>query len=605
MAIVGGVVATVAVVAGGFWARPRLFPTAVERAEAAYARRDYPAAATAGREAVKERPTDPAATLILARAYGRMKLDAAAQDLFGRLDPTLMRAEDYYLLGAGLIRADRPNPAVAVLERGREIDPDHPETLGEIARLYARLGRLGDATSAATRLAGLPGWESRGSLVLGVLRHEAGDPVAASAALARAIEVDPTLRDGMAPPAAVRKLLARGLLQTDRPGVAKGHLETVLKSGPDPEASWLLSRVFLLEEDAPRATAALASAGDFGRDDPTRPEPSSYVGARACATCHPAIVRSQQSSRHALTLYRSDTLAAIPLPAAPIPDPDRPGVTHDFNREGTITRLDVRDGDATRRAVVEFALGSGHHGLTMIGRDEAGAARSFRVSSFDHGHSWGPTPFTPPPDPADPGSIIGQRLTEAELHRCLDCHVTSPRAAKDPTVVEASDRGIGCERCHGPAANHLAAMAVKFPDPAIARPKLATAAQVTKVCAACHDSDDPKVSDSDPRTIRFQALTMPRSRCYTESAGGLSCLTCHDPHKDAETDPAYYESRCLACHSSTTADPPRHAALPPGRAKVPCPVNPARDCLKCHMPKTESKPHRASFTDHQIRVHRP
>jgi hypothetical protein len=38
--------------------------------------------------------------------------------------------------------------------------------------------------------------------------------------------------------------------------------------------------------------------------------------------------------------------------------------------------------------------------------------------------------------------------------------------------------------------------------------------------------------------------------------------------------------------------------------RVACPVNPATDCLKCHMPKVDGAAPHSSFTDHQIRVHR-
>jgi hypothetical protein len=182
------------------------------------------------------------------------------------------------------------------------------------------------------------------------------------------------------------------------------------------------------------------------------------------------------------------------------------------------------------------------------------------------------------------------------LEECLDCHRTSLRASRDPKLPEARDRGIGCERCHGPGGHHLAAVAVNFDDLAIGRPSFASSEQITNLCAACHRADDPTIALDDPRALRFQTKTLPLSRCYSESGGDLSCTTCHDPHRDAETSAAFYEGRCLSCHSASTADKGTHRAV--------CPVNPSRDCLSCHMPPVAGAAPHTKFTDHFIRVRR-
>jgi hypothetical protein len=98
----------------------------------------------------------------------------------------------------------------------------------------------------------------------------------------------------------------------------------------------------------------------------------------------------------------------------------------------------------------------------------------------------------------------------------------------------------------------------------------------------------------DPIWVRSSGATMTFSRCYTESNGGLSCLTCHDPHKDAEHSPTFYEQKCLLCHSATSNAKP---------AATICKVNPKSDCLTCHMPKVPMPVLHTSLTDHYIRVH--
>ena len=89
----------------------------------------------------------------------------------------------------------------------------------------------------------------------------------------------------------------------------------------------------------------------------------------------------------------------------------------------------------------------------------------------------------------------------------------------------------------------------------------------------------------------------------------MSCVTCHDPHRDADPNPATYEARCLSCHGSGPPEPPKANRHPPIAAgeirRVPCPVNPTAGCVTCHMPKVEGAAPHASFTDHRIRIHKP
>src|SRR6185312_888998 len=123
--------------------------------------------------------------------------------------------------------------------------------------------------------------------------------------------------------------------------------------------------------------------------------------------------------------------------------------------------------------------------------------------------------------------------------QCLQCHATDYRVAEDRSRPESTDRGIGCERCHGPGGNHVRAVATKFRDPAIARPQLYSADRIIALCGQCHSPREDRSADLDkPAAVKFQAATLIRSRCYTESDGSFQCLTCHNPHRNAETSPS-------------------------------------------------------------------
>ena len=86
-------------------------------------------------------------------------------------------------------------------------------------------------------------------------------------------------------------------------------------------------------------------------------------------------------------------------------------------------------------------------------------------------------------------------------------------------------------------------------------------------CRDCHivgDATEIENRREESIWVRSPGITMTFSRCYTESSGALSCLTCHDPHRDSERSASFYEQKCLACHQ--TAGSPSGASTKPAPA---------------------------------------
>lgn len=117
--------------------------------------------------------------------------------------------------------------------------------------------------------------------------------------------------------------------------------------------------------------------------------------------------------------------------------------------------------------------------------------------------------------------------------------------------------------------------------------------------------DDPL----GPQLCAYQASSLILSRCYVESRDRLSCVSCHDPHRDLETRAAVYESKCRKCHASSrsigqvqTKEPGEVANVE--IARTVCRINSQNGCLDCHMPRIKNAVPRTEFTDHQIRVRR-
>jgi hypothetical protein len=341
-------------------------------------------------------------------------------------------------------------------------------------------------------------------------------------------------------------------------------------------------------------------------------EPSLFVGEARCADCHREIFRAVQASRHSSTLGRGEALSHLPYPDQPLPDPDDPEVTHTFRREDGRVRIETRVQDKVLRAVVAYAFGSPDHYVSLVGRDAQGHPYILRLSHFQAGRDSGWVRTTGHTADAGAGDdFLGKPLDIADgIHRCLFCHATDPKAVLDQSGPASADRAIGCERCHGPGGNHLRAIAAKLDDPAIVSPADAPAEGRLRVCGQCHSHhQELPLPRTDPYWIRFQGTTLPWSRCYTESAGSLDCMTCHDPHHDTDRSQGHSNARCLTCHSpgptaetKTTDRASANLADRAARGAI-CPVNTAKGCVGCHMPPFESRPLHATFTDHYIRVH--
>jgi tetratricopeptide (TPR) repeat protein len=591
----------------------------------AYDRREWERAAELTRRLLKSNPQDPETLRIYARALARAERDATAAAIYeNRLDATPLQAEDYYVLGLISARAGRLDAALHFWEQSARDGPDNPELLDNLARLLTRLQRMDEAVLAARRLSLQPSWEARGYLLLGEIRVLLEDRSGAVDALGRGLELDPRAEGALQPSLHFRKLLARSLLQLGRPAEARRALEAIAASDAtgrlDREAHWLTSRAWLQEGKLPEAAAAFASSGSYRAENPLIPEPSPFVGAASCVSCHPRESRSHEKSRHARTFHHGRALLELPIPGRPLTDPDDAKVTHTFRRDKDAVEVETRAGDKIYQLVVAYAFGASDRYVTMIGRDDERSYRVLRLSSY-HGKggvAWGRTSLASPDSNPPADNFRGDTIPVRDgVVRCLYCHVTFPRDFRDPlpeTGVgpEAADSGIGCERCHGPGANHVRAMSTGFKDNSIVNAGLGGTRAIVEQCADCHIVDqiaDIQRAPEEPAYVRSPGFTLTFSRCFSESDGALSCLTCHDPHRDDRRPPSFYEAKCLTCHA------PQAAALKPaadaragpapaaGKQAVACPVSPAKNCLECHMPKVPVADLHTSLTDHYIRVH--
>jgi tetratricopeptide (TPR) repeat protein len=607
------------------WHRQSREPLTV--GERAYDRRDWEGAARSAREVLKARPGDPAALRLLARSSVQLGRDDAAIAIYTRrLETKGFQAEDYLLMGVVLKRQGKNDAAMLAWNQALETEPVPARVLGDLADLFYEEAVVNEAPEAlkphpldaaaraAERLGRLPGGETRGDMMLGIVRGDSLDFTGAAAAFRRMLDRDPNMAASHTNPVKLRKLLARTFLRVGRPEEARPHLRSILAGGPDAEASWLLSRVFLQRGAIAEAQEALARAGPYRRDHPLEDEPGLHVGEARCQTCHAAIFRDSLANRHTQTFHGGPQLRGLPRPDRPLADPADARVTHVIKEVDGALWEETRVGDAVLRSLVEYAFGTSERYLTMVSHDGRDHYRMARLSYYHtaDGQGWDRT-FLAAADPTRAEDFQGEPIgARAGVASCLDCHTTFPRAGRERTGPEAADRAIGCERCHGPGGNHVAAVAAGFSDPAIVNPASASPGAVTRErCNKCHILD-PRYRQGDrekPDWVRSQGAGWAWSRCNTESGGALGCVTCHDPHKGVRaTTTAQYEAKCLACHSATAAPPDGGPATAAGRSTKPrpraCSVDAAKGCIKCHMPGVRMDSSHREFIDHHIRISR-
>jgi hypothetical protein len=554
-----------------------------------------------------------------------------AFDFYRNLPASEWMAEDCVTLGSALLERNRIGLGRAALEAARKIDTKDSATTAAINDFQRKQetsagperALLQEAVSRFEPLRSIRGGPPLGLLVL-ALAHYTKNNDQEEDFLDRVRAHNISLLPRLHAPGDGSKMAARLLLETGRPGEARDLLDSLLKTGrsntsgsdrpaPDPEAAWLMSRAALQLDAHDTADAMLALAGDFGKTTAAAIEPSPFVGSKRCAECHRMLYRGQQhEGRHSQTLRFGADLKDVPLPKGPVTDEAIPSITHRFERKSDHEiELESKKEDQVFRAIINYAVGSGRHGITMLAAGDDRVEREVRVSYFGLDGTWGQTKgihyF-----PQQPGDLVGMGMGQKAVNHCLSCHTTWFRSVRPDhegaRPPEGDDRGIGCERCHGPGLNHVKAAESGFAEMAIALTAKSPAQARLNSCVECHSSDGT-VPPSDPEFTRFQGTTFLFSRCYVANKDRFNCTTCHDVHAALETDSTRYEAKCLECHVATVQGKAaasvaaNSAASTSAGAARQCPVNPRTNCISCHMPTVEDPSRHARFTDHRIRTH--
>lgn len=325
-----------------------------------------------------------------------------------------------------------------------------------------------------------------------------------------------------------------------------------------------------------------------------------FAGSAVCAKCHASIFNDYEHTAH----FLSSQLAS----SASIKGNFKKGQNSFVYDTGKVVFLEKKtdsfyqvyyhkDKEVVKRRF-DIVIGSGTKGQTYLSwlNDHL---IELPVSYFTQVHQWASSPGYPL------SPIIFNRPVTT---RCLECHSTYAQTINyNPDVPPVFDSTriiltVSCEKCHGPAAKHVA-YELQHPEDKkamfIVNPAKLNRQLQLDVCALCHAgglqektapfqfiagknlSDYFSISETAAKTGMMdvhgnQLGILSASQCFRVSKT-MTCTTCHDPHKNERGNTAVFSQRCLSCHNN------QHKTIKGISNDVL--VN---NCIDCHMPMQES-----------------
>lgn len=356
-------------------------------------------------------------------------------------------------------------------------------------------------------------------------------------------------------------------------------------------------------------------------------EQKPFAGSQNCARCHAAIYEQHLQSFHHLT--------SVPANKQTLKGDFDSANKFFFNDHLFIAAEKKRDsfyqtaysyGVPKLSRPFNIVVGSGKRGQTSIYWFQKYLFQ-LPLTYFAETNEW----------TISPGYSRKADFNRSITSRCLECHSTyfQEITNKDSKADEFSNAnyilGVECEKCHGSALEHIA-FHDKNPGEkighAILNPAKFSRQQSLDLCRLCHggalsksqpsftfqagdklfdffqqDTGKP-ISQIDVHGNQYGMLAA--SRCFKSSE--MTCLSCHDGHKNESMQAVQFYVKCETCHKSASHN----------TCKLASTVNQdflRINCINCHMPeeaskaimvirKNESIPTSAHMRSHYISVYK-
>ncbi|MCB9949634.1 MAG: hypothetical protein H6824_01485 [Planctomycetaceae bacterium] len=355
------------------------------------------------------------------------------------------------------------------------------------------------------------------------------------------------------------------------------------------------------------------------------PSELGFVGSSACAECHAEIVGvyAQHPMAKSVRSVASDSeewpegfrSALVPGEHKVLTVQATPGaMTHE-------ERIYDEEGELIAKCTypMAYVVGAGERGRAYL-RQQDNILFMSPVNWYPQESAWDLAPQYKKDDV--------RRFNRRVTADCLGCHTGRVAVTErgtnlyEPQVFHEME--IGCERCHGPGADHVAyqsgdELKSLATDP-IVNPTKLTISQREAVCYQCHLSairvlqagrsqldfrpgmelsdvwcvlDEGTDIQADGRTKSVNHVQQMRdSRCFMGSNGEMGCISCHDPHSvpTVENRAEFFRSRCLNCHANEDCG-----------EEMPKRMIVEDSCVDCHMPSLAShNMAHVAQTDHRV-----
>ncbi len=340
---------------------------------------------------------------------------------------------------------------------------------------------------------------------------------------------------------------------------------------------------------------------------------NTYAAPGTCKQCHQGIVDSSLSNAHHMASAEATAKTLVGHFTSPknlfaYSPQQRISMEH---RDSGFYQVLYTNGKESEAHRFDIIFGITHAQTSLYWLDDV--AYELPLSFYTSADSWATSPGFSASIP-DFKRLIGRD--------CFECHSSNISNRKDPagtgdyfSTAEQVERmekrsliyGIDCQRCHGPAAEH-----VNFHQehPAEKRAKFMVAIgslsrkQQLDVCAQCHSGNDQRklrsrfgfkpgddLSDffmakaatpgsKSPDVHGNQFNLLAQSACYLQSQQ-LTCSSCHNPHTNATEGKELYSNKCMNCHAENSN---RFCTV-----KSPAADLLKQNCIDCHMPKQSSE----------------
>jgi tetratricopeptide (TPR) repeat protein len=334
--------------------------------------------------------------------------------------------------------------------------------------------------------------------------------------------------------------------------------------------------------------APLCFRGDSGE--------THYAGPEACSLCHKDIAASQTHTAMARTWHGAVTsLLPVSYHAVAKEGSSKP-LAYEIRRQGNHFEYSTTMPDGTKAILpVKAIVGGERHGLSfLVSIDKLNGIPLERPALIEARYVYNTphnalalSPGFPSETPRSYEIAFGRVISPTFEVKCLTCH------GEPGTLGAGKQGGVRCESCHGSGFEHIQSGGKGQPGAGMINPKVLTGEQSIEICAQCH-SGFAYQADPLPKELLVsnQVTALRNTECFIQSGKAVTCISCHDGHRDATRADAESVSVkvCLGCHSSRAKQ----------RAAI-CPVSSGDKCIGCHMPSVDQGIFR--MTDHSIRVH--